>query len=249
MKRFPLSNLLYVFLLLLLTASPIWAQTPAEDLINAINTGDEKKAILLLKKGANPNARDELTQPAIAAAAYFGRERIVRALLASGADFRAVDSDGLNVLHAAAAGGHPVIASLLLDRGLAINERGGTDGMTALANAAARGHLPVMRLLLERRADVNLADSGGNTPLLHAALRGRTEAVRLLLAHGAKVNVASKHGWTPLMTAAWEGHTMIVKELLKHGADTKLMTTERRSAQMLAESEGHREIVKLLAGK
>ena len=245
MKRFQ-----FVFaLLLLLTGAQLLAQAPAEELINAINKGDEKKAILLLKQGANPNARDELKQPAIAAAAYFGREQTVRALLAGGADFRAVDIDGSNALHAAAVGGHHVIAKLLLDRGLAINERGGTDGMTALANAAVRGHLPVMRLLLERHADVNLADSGGNTPLLHAAMRGRADAVRLLLAHGAKVNAASRHGWTPLMTAAWEGHTMIVKELLKHSADTKLMNNNRRSAQMLAESEGHLEIVTLLTGK
>jgi ankyrin repeat protein len=227
----------------------IRVQLPAEEFINAIVKGDEKKAILLLKQGANPNARDGLTQPAISVAAYFGREQVVRALLSGSADFKAVDSDGLNALHAAAVAGHSSIARLLLDRGIAVNERGLTDGMTPLANASVRGHLEVMQLLLAARADVNLADSGGNTPLLHAAMRGRADAVRLLLEHGAKVNAASGHGWTPLMTAAWEGHTLIVKELLKHGADASLINTDRRSALMLAESEGHREIAKLLAGK
>ena len=47
-----------------------------------------------------------LDQPAIAAAAYFGLEKTVRALLMSKADFRAVDKDGYNALHASALAGH-----------------------------------------------------------------------------------------------------------------------------------------------
>ena len=62
---------LLIALLLLLSLPRLFAETPAEALINAINKGDEKKAILLLKQGADPNARDSGTQPAIEAAAYF----------------------------------------------------------------------------------------------------------------------------------------------------------------------------------
>jgi len=239
-------RLVIAALLFLLSLPQLSAATSAEELINAINHGDETKAILLLKQGADPNTRDIMTQPAITAAAYLGREKIVRALLASHADFRAVDNDGANALHAAAGGGHQAIVELLLASGLAADDRARTDGMSPLAYASVRGHLKVMRLLLDRQVNPNLPDSGGNTPLIHAALRGRTDAVRLLLARGAKVNAASSHGWTPLMAAAWEGHTSIVKDLLKHGANRSLVNREHRSALLLAESEGHQATAKLL---
>ena len=237
-----------LFLALLVSVPPIraFAATPSEEFIQAIVKGNEKKALALLEQGADPNARDIFTQPAMATAAYFRREKTLVALLAHGADFRAVDNDGLNALHAAAVGGSAEVARRLIDQGLPVNLRGGTDGMTALANAAVRGHLKVMRLLIKRGADVNIPDSGGNTPLLHAAMRDRTDAVRLLLEHGANVDAASKQGWTPLMAAAWEGHTSIVKDLLKRGANANLMNREHRSALMLAESEGHGKVVKLL---
>ena len=249
MTRSRSSNLVLVAIVMLWACRPLLAQAPAADLIDAINKRDEAKAALLLKQGADPNVRDAVTQPAIATASYFGLEKTVQALLASNANFRAVDNDGASALHTAAIGGHAGIVRLLLDRGLGVNEPARVDGMTPLAYAAVRGHLSVMRVFLERQADVNLLDSGGNSPLLHAAMRGRTAAVRLLLEHGANVNTASKHGWTALMTAAWEGHADVVKDLLKHGANASLVNRERRSALMLAESEGHREVVRLLTAK
>jgi ankyrin repeat protein len=244
------STLLLTALAIVGAGVPLSGQAPAADLIDAINTRDEPRAALLLKQGADPNVRDAVAkQPAVTAAAYFGLENTVRALVASGADLRALDNDGAGPLHAAALVGHAGIVRLLLDRGLGVNDAAGADGMTPVAYAAVRGHLSAMRVLLERRADVNVADSGGNSPLLHAAMRGRTAAVRLLLESGANVNASSRHGWTPLMAAAWEGEASVVAVLLKHGANATLVNSQHRSALMLAESEGHRAVVTLLVAK
>ncbi len=249
MSRSRRYHLLLAALLILWRGASLSGQAPVADLIDAINKRDEPRAALLLKQGADPDARDAVTQPAITAAAYLGLEKTVQALLANGANMGAVDIDGASPLHAAALGGHADVVRLLLDRGLGVNEVVRADGMTPIAYAAVRGHLSVMRVLLEHHADVNVADSGGNSPLLHAAMRGRLAAVRLLLESGANVNAASKHGWTALMAAAWDGDASVVAELLKHSANAALVNSERRSALMLAESEGHRAVVKLLAAR
>ena len=49
---------------------------------------------------------------------------------------------------------------------LGVNDAARSDGMTPLANAVVLGHLPAKRVLLEHKADVNVADSGGNSPSL-----------------------------------------------------------------------------------
>jgi len=249
MNRSRWSKLLLTALAVLWAGPLLPGQAPVAELIDAINRRDEPRAALLLERGADPNVRDAATQPAVTAAAYLGLEKTVLALIASGANMRAVDNDGAGPLHAAALGGHAGVVRLLIERGLDVNEAARADGMTPIAYAAVRGHLSVMRVLLEHHADVNLVDSGGNSPLLHAAMRGRLTAVRLLLDAGANANAASRHGWTPLMAAAWEGDASVVAELLQHGANPAMVNTERRSALMLAESEGHRAVAMLLVAK
>jgi ankyrin repeat protein len=216
------------------------------ELEKAIEKGDQKLFESLLAQ-ADPNAKTITTTPLLGAAAYFGREKMLDALLAKGADFRVVDGDGWTVLHYAALGGHPAIVARMLRMGLGVNDRVRSDGMTALAMAAVRGHTDLIRLLLALHADLRIPDFGGNTPLLHAYLRGRTEAMRLLIASGADVNAASRPGWTPLMAAAWEGYADIVELLLKHGARTQATNVQGQSALSLAESAEHSEIAKLLA--
>lgn len=240
--RSVLAGTCLVFLMACVTSGA----TLTEDLEKAIMDGDQKHFESLLAQ-ADPNAKTITTTPLIAGAAYFGREKMLDALLAKGADFRAVDSDGWTVLHYAALGGHKRIVSRMIAKGLGVNARIRSDGMTALGMAAVRGHTEVVQLLLAQHADPNIPDFGGNTPLLHAAMRGRTETVRLLIANGADVNSTSRPGWTPLMAAAWEGHEDIVKLLLKHGANSRATNVQGQSALSLADSAEHGQIAKLLA--
>lgn len=242
-----LRSLLASGCLLVLTARLASGATVVEELDKAIVDGDQERFELLLAQGIDPNAKTITTTPLIGAAAYFGREMMLEALLAKGADFRIVDGEGWTVLHYAALGGHPRIVGRMIALGLNADARIRSDGMTPLAMAAVRGHDEVVQLLLAHHADVNIPDLGGNTPLLHAAMRGRTATVRLLIARGADVNIASRPGWTPLMAAAWEGHEDTVKLLLKHGANSQATNAQGQSARSLAESAGHGQIAKLLA--
>ena len=186
------STLLLAALVILGAGVPLSGQAPAADLIDAINKRDEPRAALLLKQGADPNVRDAVTQPAVTAAAYFGLEKTVRALVASGADLRALDNDGAGPLHAAALVGHAGIVRLLLDRGLGVNDAARADGMTPVAYAAVRGHprrdegphwrgAPVARVRRERRrlfqAWVDTLD-GGRVGRRGERGRGAVEARR-----------------------------------------------------------------------
>ncbi|KAJ3277295.1 hypothetical protein HK104_003458 [Borealophlyctis nickersoniae] len=82
----------------------------------------------------------------------------------------------------AAAGGHPEIVLLLLEKGVDVNA--GDDWGFPLGFAAERGHLEVAGLLLDAGADVH---AFGEEALCLAARNGRLEMVRLLLDSGANV--------------------------------------------------------------
>ena len=72
------------------------AQKASDDLIKAVAKGEREKVLALVKEGADPNGQDSTKQPLICLAAYLGKEQIVAALLANGADIRAADHDGWN---------------------------------------------------------------------------------------------------------------------------------------------------------
>jgi len=66
------------------------------------------------------------------------------------------DHCGWLPLHEACNHGHRDIVEFLIDKGAALNDRGGSQcgGVTPLHDAASCGHLDVMELLLDRGASV-----------------------------------------------------------------------------------------------
>jgi uncharacterized protein len=83
-------------------------------LFHAAKYGELNTLSMLLKRGANPNARCEGGGTALAMAAHFGYSAVVRALVASGANIDAADDLGVTALHFAAASGDvPTVRALL----------------------------------------------------------------------------------------------------------------------------------------
>lgn len=66
------------------------------------------------------------------------------------------DHCGWLPLHEACNHGHRDVVEYLIDKGGAVNDRGGSQcgGVTPLHDAASCGHLDVMELLLDRGASV-----------------------------------------------------------------------------------------------
>ena len=161
-------------------------------------------------------------------AAKMGDLARVNALLKQGANVHAQTIGGFTALMHAAAGGHPEMVKVLLDRGADTEARGNYyKGETALMMAARRGHTEVVDLLIDNGAKVDTASKhSGSTPLMLAAYDGHLDTVKKLLDEDATVDARDKAGGTALMSAVSRGHWAVAKALLEGGADVNAEANE-----------------------
>jgi hypothetical protein len=154
---------------------------------------------LLLQAGADPNLSDtepnrEGNAPLHAVSAHGGQVqpvieagvRVMKELLARGANARARNKGGATPLQFAAAQ-RPELVDLLLAAGADV-KAADMNGTTALHKAAHGGNLATVKLLLERGADVNAEEMGGVTPLLIARDTKNKEMEQLVSARGGRIN-------------------------------------------------------------
>jgi ankyrin repeat protein len=112
--------------------------------------------------------------------------RIMKALLAKGADPRARNRQGGTPLQYAAVQ-RPELAVILIEAGADVRAADAT-GRTPLHAAAQGGQLALARMLLDRGANVNAEEGGGLTPLLIARDQKYGDLERLLASRGGRVN-------------------------------------------------------------
>lgn len=86
-------------------------------------------------------------------ASHHGDDRIVRLLIAAGAEVNARNADGNNALWLACVGNHLDTIDMLIEAGIDIDNRN-DNGATALMYAASSGKAAVVERLLARGADV-----------------------------------------------------------------------------------------------
>lgn len=216
-----------------------------EELFISVARGNLEAVQVLLKKGADPNARNTLDMTPLFIAAGSGQIQVIEALLGAGAQVDPETPYGSPLTSACLAGAEPAI-QLLLSRG-AKTDVVRPDGITQLM-LVSRANLPgTVHELLRRKADANAVDIDGASALVYAAREGQTEICRLLLAAGAKVDVPDSHGWTPLTYAAVSGRTEFVRLLLKKGASPSSPDASGRTPLLLTVMYGdHPEVVHAL---
>uniref|UniRef100_A0A8B9KCE7 Ankyrin 2 n=1 Tax=Astyanax mexicanus TaxID=7994 RepID=A0A8B9KCE7_ASTMX len=155
---------------------------------------------------------------------------------------------GFTPLHIAAHYGNVNVATLLLNRGAAVDFTA-RNGITPLHVASKRGNTNMVRLLLDRGSQIDAKTRDGLTPLHCAARSGHDTAVELLLERGAPILARTKNGLSPLHMAAQGDHVECVKHLLQHKAPVDDVTLDYLTALHVAAHCGHYRVTKLLLDK
>ena len=180
---------------------------------------EEDGGELILKAGANINAKDADGMTALMHAANFARDKVTKLLLKHGADVKIRDSSGKTALMYAADHQKDDVARLLLEHGADVNAKD-KSGNTALMFAAGQEEQyitiendKVVRLLLEHGAEVDAKNESGETALMVAASNGYEKNVILLLEHGADADLRNADGKTARELASRESITNL---LMRH---------------------------------
>jgi ankyrin repeat protein len=229
------------------------AGTPeqAQALLVATRDGDIERALALIEAGADPNTAppsgDRDQRPVLMLAALLPDTRLLRALIAKGADVNRA-SGGLTPLLAATRDswhGRPDAVMTLLANGaspLAVD----AEGNTALHGAVHSGEPIVAAMLLDAGAPVNALNRARVSPLATACRAANWPLVKFLLEHGAKPTPPD--GEPALVAAAGiaEDDAEGVRLLLKHRAAVNAVDSRHRSALMEAAGEGHEQISRAL---
>ncbi|KAM4049875.1 ankyrin-2 isoform 33-T33 [Anomaloglossus baeobatrachus] len=155
---------------------------------------------------------------------------------------------GFTPLHIAAHYGNVNVATLLLNRGAAVDFTA-RNGITPLHVASKRGNTNMVKLLLDRGGQIDAKTRDGLTPLHCAARSGHDTAVELLLERGAPLLARTKNGLSPLHMAAQGDHVECVKHLLQHKAPVDDVTLDYLTALHVAAHCGHYRVTKLLLDK
>uniref|UniRef100_A0A8C2T2S6 Ankyrin 2 n=1 Tax=Coturnix japonica TaxID=93934 RepID=A0A8C2T2S6_COTJA len=155
---------------------------------------------------------------------------------------------GFTPLHIAAHYGNVNVATLLLNRGAAVDFTA-RNGITPLHVASKRGNTNMVKLLLDRGGQIDAKTRDGLTPLHCAARSGHDQVVELLLERGAPLLARTKNGLSPLHMAAQGDHVECVKHLLQHKAPVDDVTLDYLTALHVAAHCGHYRVAKLLVDK
>ncbi|HVS17711.1 MAG TPA: ankyrin repeat domain-containing protein, partial [Planctomycetota bacterium] len=213
-------------------------------LMAAVGAGRRDLGLLLLGRGADPDVRDVLGDPAVNWAAYMGDAPFVALLLEAGADATLTSPHGDALGIALRRGNATVVDALLASRGV---ERD-PELATVVAGLYA-GSTEALAAWLAAGGDARVRDSAGTPLVAHAAGAGSLPALEALLAAGAEVDARDAIGFTPLFAAVRRGSREAVEALLAAGARAEVVALPlgmSMTALFLAGEAGRLDLITLL---
>ena len=195
----------------------------SEKFLRSVEIGELDIASALIASARNV---DELGNGALIHSVNFGREDIVEALIAFGADVGYQEDDGDNALAVSIQCEHLGIARAIIAAGANVDAVGNNSGMSLLADAARLGFTAGVSLLLENKADVHLLDNYGTSALMVGAKCGRIDVVEILCEHRGNVNDTDSNGSTALSLAATNAGVDMMSLLIERGASLDVVDSD-----------------------
>jgi ankyrin repeat protein len=220
-RRIPVFHILMLVLMIVPTFNALAGEKRQAQLVNAITAKDSTQVAALLESGAYIEQTNSLGITPLMAAAGNGDEKLVRLLLAMGAN---VNTSGSNKtpLAFAATEGCSTMVRMLLEAGSSVDSVD-FDGNTPLMLAAQKGDLASVLLLLEYGADYRKTNFRKQNLLMSAAMAGNHDIVTLFLDKKISGNEQDADGFTALVHSL--AHPEIARYLVNSGADPTAMVT------------------------
>lgn len=205
---------------LCLLAATVFSVAQADsfnDFFRAVRSDNASGVESLLRRGFDPNTRDERGLTGLLIALREPSPRVIQVLLASPqTNVELRNGNDESPLMLAAIKGQMDLVKQLIARDADINK----PGWTALHYAASSGQVEIMKLLLEKHAFIDAQSPNGTTPLMMAAMYGSPESVRLLLDEGADASMKNQQNMSAIDFAA-QGRRPDAIEMLKTVARAK----------------------------
>lgn len=210
---------------------------------------------LLLRYGANIEARDQSGCTPLHLAASRGNPAIVDILLEKGACPTAQTTDGETPLMKALDAGHwNLIKKLVSHETINLSTRGGwsplhylVDCQSGSSDLVRCGCVDNLEEFLNVGADIEATTRKGITPLhLAAEAADRSQALQHLLDREANVNARDSKGRTALFFAVERGYLENCKNLVQHGASIDVVDNDRETLLHAAVGDGFLDIARWL---
>ncbi|XP_078594969.1 uncharacterized protein LOC144872550 [Branchiostoma floridae x Branchiostoma japonicum] len=208
--------------------------------------GQTEVAELLIKNGAELEARNSDDQTSLHVASEYGQTEVAELLIKNGANLEVRGWRDQTSLHVASQYGQTEVAELLIKNGADLETRGDWRRQTSLHVASVNGQTEVAELLIKNGADLEARDRYQDTPLHEAAAGGHTGTSELLIRSGADVMTKNKDQGTPLHKAAAGGHTGTCELLIRSGADVTTKDKDQSTPLHKAAAGGHDGTCELL---
>ncbi|GIX84602.1 ankyrin-1 [Caerostris extrusa] len=198
-----------------------------------------KCAELIIKSGADVNARNEDGETPLHNAARQGQLKTVTQLLEDGAGLDSLSKNGETATHYASSIHKEQIhyptedkdlIALMLQNGGSVTTETQKNNETAIHYVCRVGNEDILKEIIARlpqsklQIACNKQAANGWSPLLYACDSGKSLVVQLLLQNGARVDVFDIEGRAGLHLAAEHGHADVIDILLNHKAFVNVRT-------------------------
>jgi len=239
---------------------------PVQAIVTAARSGKLERVKLLIKYGADVNAKDKTSYgtTALIEATREGHFNVIKALAEEPTtNINLPDDEGTTALMHAALEGKPEVLTFLLDKSAdtQLEDQGGNTALDLARETedeecvalleTAMGLSPLTEeekvQLLVKKKTIDAQDEDGWTPLVRAVLDLNMERVKLLIQYKANLNIQDfDDGNTALILATERNLDDFPKVLIEAKADVNIQSKIGMSALMASISSSQDDVARLL---